>query len=131
MFVDRPPQPVFDTADVHAHFIKVPPGTTSWFPVTEALGEEMAEVDAPRADGFTRHADAPLQQKFFDIAGAQGKSVVEPYGVADDREGEPVAGELLTAQHRVTLPQQLAITLPRNALGKLDRRALRYGAPAR
>jgi len=33
MFVDGPPQPVFDTAYVHAHLVKVPSGTPTGFPM--------------------------------------------------------------------------------------------------
>ena len=33
VFVHGPPQPLFNTAYVHAHFVKVPPGTPTGFPV--------------------------------------------------------------------------------------------------
>lgn len=111
--IDRPPQPMSNAAHVHVHFVEMPPGTPSGFPVAEALGKLITELDAPRADGFTSHAYTPFQQEFFNISVAQREPVIEPHGIADHSEGEPVAGKLLTAQHRVTLPKQLAITLCR------------------
>jgi hypothetical protein len=111
VFVDGAPQPLFDTAYIDGHFIKVPSGTTSWFPMTQTLGEKVAEVDAPGPDGLACHGHAPFQQEFFDVSVAEREAVVEPDSVPDDREGESVPRELLTTQHRVTLPQQLATTV--------------------
>jgi hypothetical protein len=90
------------------HLVQVPPGTPTGFPVAETLGEEVTELDAPSANGLTRHGDAPFQQEFFDIPIAQAEAVIEPDGIADDCEGEPVPRKLLTTQHHVTLLQQLA-----------------------
>ncbi|WP_412030599.1 LLM class flavin-dependent oxidoreductase [Deinococcus yunweiensis] len=36
--------------------------------------------------------------------------MVEPHGIPDDLKREPVAGELVTTQHRANLPNQLATT---------------------
>ena len=33
LFINCPPQPVFDPADDNMHFIQMPPGTPSGFPV--------------------------------------------------------------------------------------------------
>ena len=52
IFIDGPPQPMGDTADIDVHFVQMPPGTTSWFPVTKSLGELISEFDAPGANGF-------------------------------------------------------------------------------
>lgn len=90
---------------------------SSGFPVAEALSKLFIEVDAPRANGFTGHADAPFQQEFFNIAVAQCEAVIQPYGVLDQGKGKTVTRELLAAQHRVTLPQQLATT-PGRALSE-------------
>ena len=69
------------------------------------MGEVVTEVDAPAADGLAADGNTPFQQQFFDVPIAECEAVIEPDGVANDHEGEPVPGELLTAQHRVTLPQ--------------------------
>lgn len=110
VFINGLPQPVGDATNVHVHFIEVLPGTPSGFPMAQTLGEEVAELDAPGANGLARHADSSFQQKFFNIPVAQGKPVVELNGVPDDRERESIARKLLTAQHRATLPKQLVIT---------------------
>jgi transposase InsO family protein len=123
MFIDGPPEPVFDPANVHAHFVELPLGTPAGFPVAQTLREELTEFDAPGANGFAEEwrprerpfttmgdGDAPFQQQFFDIPIAQGEAVIQPDGVANDREREPVAREFLIAHHHVTLPQQLATT---------------------
>jgi len=44
-------------------------------------------VCAPLADGFKGHNDTPFREDFFDIAQAQGKSVVKP-GTLYGRLGE-------------------------------------------
>jgi hypothetical protein len=117
VFVDCTPQPVVDPADVHTHLVKVPPRTPTGFSVAKALSEEVAELDAPRPDGLTCHGDASFQQQFLNISVTQGEAVVQPDRVADEGKGEPVTGELLTAQHRVTLPHQLATTVPSRPKG--------------
>ena len=111
MFVDRPPQPMSDAPDLHTHFVEMPPGTPAGFPVAQVLGERVTEFDTPAADGLTGDANPSFQQQFFDVSVAQREAVVKPDGVADDGQGKPVAGELLTAQHRITLRHQLATTL--------------------
>lgn len=114
MLVYGPPQPVGDASDIHMHFVEMPPGTPSGFPMAQALGEQVTEGDAPGADRFPGHADPTFQQQYFDIPVAQREPVIQPDGAADHVEGEPVATKLLTAQHRVTLPQQLAATSCQN-----------------
>lgn len=68
--------------------------------MAEPLREEVTKVDAPVTDRLTGDSDAPFQQQFFDVPVAQGEAVRQPHGVADDRMGEPIAGKLLTAEHR-------------------------------
>lgn len=104
------PQPVVDASDIHMHVVEMPPRTPTGFPVAQALGEQVTEGDAPGADRFPGHADPTFQQQFFDIPVAQREPVIPPDGVADHVEGAPGATKLLTAQHRVTLPQQRATT---------------------
>ncbi|BDP43742.1 hypothetical protein DAETH_37110 (plasmid) [Deinococcus aetherius] len=77
VFIDRPPQPVGDAPDIHAHLIEVPPGAAPRFPVAEVLGKKVAELDAPGPDGLAGDGDAPLQQEFFDVPVAEGKPVVQ------------------------------------------------------
>ena len=105
------PQPAFDPADVDTHLVGMPLG----FAVAKILGKQDAELDAPHQNGFAGHPDSAFQEQFFDICNipvAEGKAVIEPQCVADQGDGKPVAWKLLTAQRRVTLPQQPATTLP-------------------
>ena len=51
---------------------------------------EAAEFDAPEADRFSRHNDAPLGQQIFNISMAEVKTIVEPDSVGNDIGREPV-----------------------------------------
>lgn len=42
-------------------------------------------------DGLVRYRDAALGEEVFDVAEAEGESVVEPDGMSDNRGQEPVA----------------------------------------
>lgn len=78
--------------------------------MAQAVGEQVAEFDAPAADGLTGDDDASFQQERFDVSIAQRETVVQPDGLPNDLKRESVAGKLLTVEHRVTLLQQLATT---------------------
>jgi hypothetical protein len=78
--------------------------------VTKAQGEEVAELDAPASKRLPRHDNAAFQQQFFDVPIAEREAVVQPHDVADHGERNTVARGLLTVQHGLTLPQQLATT---------------------
>ena len=49
LFIHRPPKPVYDTPDDNAHFIQMPAGTTSGFPLAQLLREEWGKFDVPLA----------------------------------------------------------------------------------
>ena len=52
---------------------------------------------APVSDGLVRDRNAPLSEKVFDVAEAEGEPVVEPDSVADNRGREPVAWIAVTS----------------------------------
>ena len=110
VFVNGSPEPMGYAAHNHVHLIQMPPGTPPGFPVAQVLGELAAEIDAPGANGFARHFDAPLEQQLFDIPVTQSIPMVKPDGLTDDRKRESVPWKLLVGQHGVTLHQQLART---------------------
>jgi hypothetical protein len=62
---------------------------------------EAAEFDAPEADRFSRHSDAPLGQQIFNVSVAQVEALVEPDGVTDDIWRESVT---LVCIHTPILP---------------------------
>jgi hypothetical protein len=90
VFIDCSPQPVGNATHEYVHFIQVPSQASTRFTVTQSSSEFVTEVDAPRADGFSRHLNATLEEEFFDIAVTQGVSVVQPDGAPDDREWKSV-----------------------------------------
>ena len=60
VLVDRSPEPVSDAIDTRTHFVQMPAGTPSGFPLTKFVGELRAEFDAPLAQGFVTDLDAAL-----------------------------------------------------------------------
>jgi len=53
---------VGDATHDHVHFIQMPPGTPTGFPVAQALTEFTTEIDAPDADRLARYLNAPLEE---------------------------------------------------------------------
>ena len=58
VIVDRPPPPDFDATSAPAHLVQMGPGTASGFPVAQAIGEEITEVDAFRADPLVSNTES-------------------------------------------------------------------------
>jgi len=85
------------------------------------LSKLTTEIDAPGADGFAGHFNPPLKQQRFDVPITQGRAVVKPDGMADDRKRESVPWKLLVAQHGLTLRQQLARTPQGARLSDVER----------
>ena len=91
VLVNRTPEIVLLTPDVHEEFIQVPriaQATLSPLEPTRILGTELP---TPLSDGFLGNQDPPLCQEIFDITEAQAEAVVEPDGVADDLRGKSVS----------------------------------------
>jgi hypothetical protein len=92
VLVDGSPEVLPLAADRDEQFVEMPgvadnPGATS-----EASGVGRAEDLAPAPDRLVRDGDAALGEEVFDVAEAQGESVVEPDGMADDGGREAVPG---------------------------------------
>jgi hypothetical protein len=51
---------------------------------TQLGGNGLFELQAPLPDSFVAYPHASLGHQLFDIAIAQGESVIQPYAVADD-----------------------------------------------
>ncbi len=73
VLINRPPQRVFDPADLDAHFIGMPPGTATWCPVTEFLHEERRQFDVSLPQGLVTYLNAALAEQFLDGTLAEGK----------------------------------------------------------
>ena len=62
------------------------PRVANWpRPTPEPSRVGRTEGLAPVPDGLVRHRDAALGEEVFDVAEAEGESVVEPDGLADNR----------------------------------------------
>ena len=55
------------------------------------MGEEPAELQSPAADGFIADLDPALGHELLNIAKAQRETEIEPHGMSDDVDREPVA----------------------------------------
>ena len=93
------PQPVLHTLDLHANFVQVPKGTTSWFPVPQFLGDGGAKFLVPVTDGFMTNLNSSLEKKFFNVSVAEGEAVIQLNGVLDDTCWETMAVRLWVSRH--------------------------------
>ena len=91
ILVDSPPEVQALAADRHEKFVQMPRIADGPRPTSESSRVGRTERLAPLADGLVRHRDAALGEEVFDVAEAEGESVLEPDRVADDRGREPVA----------------------------------------
>ena len=90
LFIHCPPPPVFDPTNDNMHFIKMPPGTPTGFPVAQFLGQEWGEFDIPLAECFVTDVNSSIMKKFLNITLAERKAVVQPQSVANDTQRETV-----------------------------------------
>ena len=91
ILVDGPPDVLTVAADRDEEFVQMPRVADWPRPTPEPSRVGRTESLAPVPDGLVRHRDAALGEEVFDVAEAEGESVVEPNGVADNRWREPVA----------------------------------------
>jgi len=59
--------------------------------MAQFLGHEWAELDTPFAQRLMADHNAALVEQFLNISVTEGKPVVQPDGVLDDRHGKAVA----------------------------------------
>src|ERR1700677_2480317 len=79
------------------NLIHMPFVAASGSTLTDPIGECLTEFLPPLAHGLVRHANPALSQHLLDHAKAQGKSEIEPHGIADH-----LRREAMTAIERVT-----------------------------
>ena len=68
------------------------------------LGEQRPELQHPSSDRFIGDVQPSLGQQIFDIAEAEGKAKIQPYGVPDDVRRELVASK--RDLHRPSYPRK-------------------------
>ncbi len=77
------PHPMPDTISRRTDFIQVPLGTPPGFPVTEFVGEQGTEWDAPLTACLVADPDAALVEQLLNILIAERKAVVQLSGRAE------------------------------------------------
>ena len=87
VLVNRTPEIVLLTPDVHEEFIQVPRIAQATLSPLEPTRILRTELPTPLSDGFVGDQDPPLCQEIFDITEAQAKAMVEPDSVADYLRG--------------------------------------------
>ena len=91
LFIDRPPQPVVDPTHDNMHFIQMPPGTPTGFPVTQLLGQEWGKFDVPLVERIVADVDSPLVEQLLNVTLAERKAVVKPQGVPNHAQWKAVS----------------------------------------
>ena len=76
VLVYRAPQPMPDTIYRRTDFIQVPLGTPAGFPVTQFVGKQGTEFDAPLTECLVADPNAALVEQLFNISIAERKAVV-------------------------------------------------------
>ena len=70
--------------DGQHNLIQRPLVSTAGLPTVPLVGESLAELQAPPANGLVGDEDAAGGPPFFHVAVAQREPKIQPHGVADD-----------------------------------------------
>src|SRR5689334_8932240 len=92
VLVDRPPEIVGLAGDLEHDLVEMPFITGSGQPPADEVGELLAELEAPLADGLVADLDATEGQHLLDHKQAERKPEVQPNRVADQLRRKAVAG---------------------------------------
>ena len=108
VLVDGTPEPMLLPGDADDDLIKVPFVATARRSPTDAVGEFLAELEAPLPDRLVRHRDAAGGQHLLDHAQAQREPKIQPDRVADDLSRVAMAGvnRVSRGPHPARLPGQ-------------------------
>ena len=79
------------TLNLHEDFINMPSVTQSTPLTSDRAGVFRSKLETPEADGLVGDDDLAFSQQILDISKAQGESMVEPHGMADDFTWEPMS----------------------------------------
>ena len=101
-----------DTIDRRTDLVQRPPRTPPGFSVTQFVGEEGTEFDAPLAEGLVTDLDAALREQLLNISVAERKAVVQPDGVLDDGHWESVAIRFQLGHGGSAYPRPIKATQP-------------------
>ena len=85
-------QPVLHAGDRQHDLVQVPLVAGRRQPAPDLVGEALAELARPLADGFMADGDAARSQQLVHHPQAERELELEPDGVADDLSRKTVAG---------------------------------------
>ena len=68
-----------DAINARTHFGQMPSGSPSGFPLTQVIGNEGAEFNAPLAEGFMADFNPALMQQFLNVTVAERETVIQPF----------------------------------------------------
>ena len=91
LLVDRAPEPVLLARDAEEDLVKVPFVAAAGGSPTKAVGELLAEFQAPLPDRLVGDQDAAGRQHLFDHAQAQREPEIQPDRIADELGGVAIA----------------------------------------
>ena len=91
VLINGAPQIVLFPIDGEEDLIEMPFVTGLCPPSAQLVGRVLAKFLAPLPDRFIGEDDPTLGHQFFDIAIAEGESILEPHSVTDNLGGEAVA----------------------------------------
>jgi len=105
-----------DAINARTHFVEMPPGTPTGFPVAQVFREEGSELDTPFAQGFMTLLNTALVEQFLNVSVTQQKAVIEPDSVLNDGHREAVAVRLGVGHGGSAYPNPVKATQPSGEL---------------
>jgi hypothetical protein len=82
--IDRSPQIIPLPVDLEKDLVAVPFVAGLCTPMTQLIGELLAELEAPLSHHFIGHDDAARSQQFFDVTLAEAEAMIKPNRVSDN-----------------------------------------------
>jgi hypothetical protein len=135
ILINGAPEPVLFARDRDDNLVHMPFVAASGGAFPEPIGERLAELLSPLANGFVRHANPAPRRHLFHHAKAQGRPEIKPNGIADDFRREAMAAieRITDCRHdprysnlpsqfvKLTVPPQLFASEIREAFRALRR----------
>jgi hypothetical protein len=90
VWIDRPPEIEPFTPNGEKPLIQMPRVARSGMPAPEWIGEILAKLQTPWANGFRRDDDSPGEHQLFHIAITEAKAAIPLHRMADDLDWEAV-----------------------------------------
>src|SRR4051812_43574164 len=130
LLVDGAPEPMLRAGNGNDHLVEVPLVAALRGAPPDAVGEFLAEFQAPLPDRLVGHRDAARRQHLLDHAQAQREAEIEPHRIADEFSRIAIAGvkRISGRRHSARIPDHRQLAKPDAA--QLDGAPLTLGAHA-